>query len=263
MSLGEDIRGVFTSLLQKDPRIKQLLKLLSSEDTASDILAEEFSVKSGTLLAKAFDMVVGEDNFPVGDVSALLGMIAPAMETNWNVVAQATARTQKMRNEAQGVGLKAVRGQFDRGSAMNLAGKMANYESYEDAKWLLGEPMETYSAGIADDTFRRNAERSYRLGKPVKVIRTCEDGACEWCQSLAGEYDYAEVRDKSNPVWTRHARCLCEIETIYEEGAGPPVDIDEEDRSDRIAADQRAERERTRSEEQARAARIARSQANN
>lgn len=259
--LGEMIRGIFVQKLRKSKDVKRIMTELAEEASHSGI--EELSGVTGTLLRQAFEEVISELNFPVGDVSQILGMIAPALETNHTIVTEAAASAQKVINASQGTNLKAVIPKFDKKTAMNVAAKMAKAETYEDAKWMLDGPIESMAMEPADLAVRTNAEKQRRLGFKKIVIRTCEPGACEWCQMLEGTYDYDEVRDKGNPVWQRHARCLCEIEVVDDPNQPYEPDdwyaADEEQRDYRVRSSEEAAAEAGRQEAAARAKRIARS----
>ena len=41
-----------------------------------------------------------------------------------------------------------------------------------------------------DEMLHENADMQHKAGLRPKIIRTAEPGCCEWCASLAGEYDY-------------------------------------------------------------------------
>lgn len=237
-TVSEDIKGQFVGKLQSDHELKKILNgIKESGGDYSD--AEKYASRAGQLLTAVLQANISENNFPVGSVNEIAGMIIPAMELNYNAVTQVTGMVQKSLNKDGGIGMNSVNPEFNRSNALNLVGRMAKYDSFEEAAWMLEEPIQTAALGITDDILRKNADFQYKSGMKPKIIRTCESDACEWCQMLAGEYDYEEVKDRSNPVWQRHNNCSCEI--TYEPGEGKVQDVkskqwfDHDNRNERIS----------------------------
>ena len=51
-------------------------------------------------------------------------------------------------------------------------------------------------------------------GLAPKIKRTSTGHCCEWCEKLAGTYNYEDVRDTGNNVFRRHRHCRCTVEFI-------------------------------------------------
>ena len=199
--VSDDIRTQFISKLQSDPELKKILKGIK-ENGGDYSDAEKYASRAGQLLTAVLQANISEGNFPDG-----------------------------------GIGMNSIAPEFDRSNAMNIAKRMSNYESFEDAAWMLEEPIQSAALGVTDDTLRKNADFQYKSGMKPKIVRTCEPDACKWCQNLADVYDYEDVKDRFNPVWQRHNNCYCEI--TYEPGEGrtdhvSPVS-DDEAKQERIA----------------------------
>lgn len=238
MSTSENIKQTFLSALQRDPELKKILK--SIKENGGDYTdAEKYAARAGKLLTAALQANISASNFPVGSVSEIASLIVPAMELDYKAVSQVTGMVQKALNKDGGIGMNPIIPEFNQSAAYNLVGRMANYESFEDAAWMLEEPMQTASLGVVDDTLKKNADFQYKSGLRPRIIRTCESGACEWCQMLEGEYDYEEVKDRSNPVWQRHNNCECEITYVPGDGRAQDVEsrqwLNEEAIQDRIS----------------------------
>lgn len=241
-TISEDIKAGLISKLQNDPELKKILKRIR-ENGGDYKDAEKYASRAGQLLTAVLQKSISSANFPVGSVNEIASMIIPAMELNYNAVTQVTGMVQKALNKDGGIGMNSVKPEFDRSNALNLVGRMAKYESFEDAAWMLEEPVQTAALGVTDNTLRKNADFQYKAGMKPKIIRTCESDACEWCQMLAGEYDYEEVKDRSNPVWQRHNNCYCEI--TYEPGEGRTNDVDSNQRRDKDAVQNRISKHQT------------------
>lgn len=243
-TLSDDIQKALLTKLQTDSKAKSILKKIKNgEGDYSD--AEKYATRAGQLLTEVLQAHITADNFPVGSVKDIAGLIVPPMELNYQAITQVTGMVQKALNKDGGIGMNSITPEFDKHGAYNLVGRLANYESFEDAEWMLGEPIQEAAISITDDTLKNNADFQYKSGLKPKIVRTCESDACEWCQMLAGEYDYEEVKDRSNPVWQRHNNCYCEI--TYEPGEGRTDQIssvtDDETKQDRRTFAENEEKE--------------------
>lgn len=215
----------FQTQVRTDEQLNRIRKKIQNGGTFKD--AEQYGMRSGQLLSKTLKTNITADLFEDGeslDVSNLASAIIPMMEQNYSYVSTATAAVQKAANIAGGLGMNPVKPEFDRSAAMNIVGRMANYDSFEDAEWMLDEPLVANSVSTVDRTLHDNADFQYRSGLKPKIIRTCEADACPWCQELEGEYDYEEVKEGNSPVYQRHSNCMCEV--TFEPGDGRVQDVD-------------------------------------
>ena len=85
-------------------------------------------------------------------------------------------------------------------------------EHWNEVREETAQTVENFSRKCVDDHIRANAEGQYEAGLTGKVVRTASRGACEWCEDVAGSYEYAAVKGKGEDVWRRHANCDCVIE---------------------------------------------------
>lgn len=221
-TVSEDIVKGFLYKLQNDPQLKIILKGIK-ENGGDYKDAEKYAGRAGQLLTEVFKANITSGNFPVGSVKDIASLIVPAMELNHTAVTQVTGMVQKALNKDGGFGMNPIKSSFDKSGAYNLVGRMAKYESFEDAAFMLDEPVQTASRAMTDAMLHDNADFQYKSGMRPKIVRTCESDACEWCQMLEGEYDYEEVRDRGDPVYQRHNNCACEI--TYEPGDGRVQDV--------------------------------------
>lgn len=254
--IQKKIRDEFADRARNDTKLSEIRKKI--QEGADYRIAERYAERSGQILSEVLRSNITSENFPVGSVEEIAGLIIPPMEQNHHLVGNATAKVQKALNSKSNLGLKPVIPEFDRKAGMHMAGRMAQYESFEEAEWMLDEPIVTDSISHVDEMLRENADMQYKAGLHPKIIRTAESGCCEWCASLEGEYDYAEVADKGNPVYQRHNNCRCEV--TYDPGSGKVQDVwskaefdknsSKEDRASAIRSKeiQLARREETKSE---------------
>lgn len=236
-TVSEDITGGLLSRLQQDPKAKTILKKIK-EGNGDYTDAEKYALRAGELLSEVFKANISAGNFPVGSVDEIASLIVPALELNHKAVSQVTGMVQRALNQDGNIGMNAVMPQFDRSGAYNLVGRMAKYDTFEDAEFLLDEPVKTSALNVTDETLRQNADFQYKSGLKPKIVRTAESDACDWCKELEGEYDYEEVKDRNNPVYQRHNNCVCEVTYIPGDGRAQDVHskqwIDPEARHRRI-----------------------------
>lgn len=241
------MRTQFQNSVRSDSVLGRIRKRIQNGGQYSD--AEQYGIRTGQLLSKTFQENITADLFdddePL-DAGNLASAIIPMMEQNYNLVSAATASVQKTRNLAGNIGINPIVPEFDSKPAMNIIGRMVNnYDSFEDASWLLGEPIVSESLNTVDKTLHSNADFQYKSGLKPKIVRTAEPDACEWCQDLEGEYDYEEIKDRNNPVYQRHNNCQCEI--TFEPGDGRVQDVyskqwyDEEKAAERISQSKKEE----------------------
>ena len=233
--LADKIVKEYVYRIQTDRRIREVSTKIRSGGDYGD--AEEYATRAGEILTEVFHDNITADNFPVGSVDEIYQLIKPAIEMNYEANSQAVSYVQKNLNTEGGIGMKPIPTKYDDNATMNIAGRMAKYESFEDAEYMLGQPMVTNSLGTVDKALRENADFQYKSGLKPKIVRTCEPDACEWCQELADSYDYEEVKDRNNPVFQRHNNCACEI--TYEPGDGRVQDVNSRQWLDQNAAQER------------------------
>lgn len=90
-------------------------------------------------------------------------------------------------------------------------GKVKQQMNWNDwIKKILGEPVSNTSQSMCDDCVSVNASMAYNAGLKAQIIRTTDGKCCEWCNSLAGVYDYADL-DKNAEVFHRHNHCGCTV----------------------------------------------------
>lgn len=217
--MAEDIldimRREFRERIRSDPDIVKLRDLI---EAGSDYqTAEKYATRAGQLLSEIMKEYISPDLFAqLGSIEPadLAHYIIPMLNNGYDYVSAASVAVQQYLNAQAGIGLRAVASEFDSGAAMNIVGKMCEYEHFEDSLFMLDEPIVQNLLQVATETLRVNAETHSRYGLHPKVIRRAESGACKWCKALAGEYDYREVADRGNEVWHRHNNCRCEISVI-------------------------------------------------
>ena len=88
---------------------------------------------------------------------------------------------------------------------------LTSSQPFEEIKWILNEPVKTFSKNVVDQTIKKNVEFQGKSGLSPKIRRTALGDACEWCQAVAGTYSYPNVPED---VYRRHANCDCVVEYL-------------------------------------------------
>lgn len=72
----------------------------------------------------------------------------------------------------------------------------------------LNEPIKNITQAYYDEFVKENAENSAQVGLKTIVIRREIGRCCDWCSSLAGEYEYGE---QPEDFFRRHDYCKCMV----------------------------------------------------
>lgn len=230
-ALLTDIQDSFMGKITNDRKLKQIANKIR-DGTDYDI-ANDYSIRIGELLSESVLENTGTLAYMSEDLAR--EVLTPVLTANHNMVAEATNAIQTNMNEAEGIRLGVQTPELDTNRIEGLVNKVASYETYEQAKWVMGEPVVNYSQSVVDQAIRDNARVTNRAGGKAYIIRETEAPAvktgvkrvrspkgkvysypykyrepCPWCESLAGKYDYDELGMVSD-VYRRHEACRCKL----------------------------------------------------
>lgn len=85
---------------------------------------------------------------------------------------------------------------------------------------FLHEPIENIAQAYFDDFVKENARKSAQVGLKTMVIRREVGKCCDWCHSLAGEYEYGE---QPPDFFRRHDYCKCMV--LFKSVKGKYTDV--------------------------------------
>lgn len=175
--------------------------------------ANEFSIQCGEMLARSIKKYITADVLPEGRMwyNIATRILTPTLRNNYSLITDVTNAAQSIFNEKNGIGFKPITPAFNTNRLNGLIDKVSNAENYDDVAWVLDEPIVNFSQNIVDQAIKDNAEFQYRSGMTPKIRRTVVGGCCEWCQRLAGTYNYPYV---PSDVYRKHDRCRCTVEYI-------------------------------------------------
>lgn len=209
--LLEKVQTAYQNWLESDPEISKLYARVK-EGKITFQEAHKFAEISGNYLAKAFGLIE-TDMLPDGKMyyNIAMDVVLPACEMNHDVVSDLAYQVMKITNEKAGVPLGAKIAKMGKENVLNIIDKITSYDNYDDAKWLLQEPIVNASIKIVDDTIAANADFQLKAGIDAVIQRVSMGNCCDWCKSIAGVYNYSDVKNKGNDVFRRHNYCRCMV----------------------------------------------------
>lgn len=232
--LLDDISKAFGEKVQKD----RTLKVISNRvrDGTDYGIADRYSVRVGELLSEA----ILENTKTLAYMSEEVAreVLTPLLTVDHDMIAEAAKMVQENMNAAQGLGIGIQVPELDTNRIAGFIAKVSSYDNYDDARWVLEDPIVNYSQSVVDQAMRKNMRQADSLGMRPKIRRTVApyevrektirrklaSGTkeykalyvvpCKWCADLAGTYDYAEVKATGSDVFRRHEKCRCEVTYI-------------------------------------------------
>lgn len=223
----EDIVPKLLDLIQKDfqkkfennKKIKVLYEnIKNGKSTYKE--ANEFAIHTGRILSNTFQMNFSTATLPDGKLYYNIAdrTIRPMMKKNYDLVSDMCERVQEILNRESGIGIKGIPPKLNEDKIQGIIDIVSGKEKYDDVAYMLGEPIVNFTQSIVDDAVRANADFQYRAGLSPKIRRTSTGKCCNWCDKIAGVYNYEDVSNTGNNVFRRHKYCRCTIE--YEPGDG-------------------------------------------
>ncbi|SDD87823.1 hypothetical protein [Peptococcus niger] len=176
----------------------------------------------GQLLADAFGSEIVPDVLPDDKMYYNIAkrIIGPSLQYNYDIVGDYARDVQTLLNEQAGLSIKGIKPEINQDRIAGIINKISNYETFDQGKWMLDEPVVNFSQSVVDDTIKANADFQYKAGLKPKIIRTEAGNCCDWCKGLAGVYAYPDV---PKDVYRRHRFCRCTVD--YYPGDGKKQDV--------------------------------------
>lgn len=184
-------------------------------------IANDYAIRAGELLSQAINAETKTLSYMSEEVAR--EVLYPVLTLDHDLVNTASVQIQQNMNAANGINVSAMPADLDTNRIEGFITKVSSYDTYDAARWVLGEPIVNYSQSTVDYTIRKNMDANARLGMEAQLIRKIDPAetakgnrACKWCQSLAGTYRYNDVKNTGNDVFRRHRGCRCQL--IYKNG---------------------------------------------
>lgn len=182
--------------------------------------ANEFAIEVGEILAGSFKSNISSAYLPDGRMYFNIAnrIIRETLQNNYELISDISMKVQEALNKTAGIGIKPIKPKLNEDKVKGIVDIVSGKENYDDIAYMLGDPIVNFSQSVVNDTVRENADFQYQAGLSPKIRRTSTGKCCEWCDKLAGVYDYEDVSNSGNDVFRRHERCRCLVE--YEPGNG-------------------------------------------
>lgn len=210
------IQDDFNERVKTNAKVRNALKAMKSKNaTFKD--ANSFAEAIGDALAESFKNNIKPELLPDERMYYNIAerVVGESLKNNYNLVSEYSADVQTLLNKKANLGLKGIKPQFNADKAKGIINRISSEEKYEDISWILEEPVTNFTQSIVDDTIKTNAEFQYKAGLKAKIIRKSTGHCCDWCEEVAGEYEYPDV---PKDVYRRHRFCRCTVE--YDPGNG-------------------------------------------
>ena len=215
------VRDSFQASFDSDSKIKSIYEKIKA-GTATYLEANDFAVKAGEHLAKAYKQISAAD-LPDGKMyyNIANSIIPPTMTNNYDLVSEVATQIQQNLNEEAGIGLKALTPELNQDRIDGIVNRISSEDDFDAIKWILDSPIVDFSQSIIDDSIRRNAEFHGEAGMTPKIVRkNAFFGCCKWCSRLQGTYVYPDV---PQDVYRRHENCRCKVD--YHPGDGKKQNV--------------------------------------
>jgi len=207
MANFEDVKKAFRKAVDSDAEVQKIYADLQDLPTYANAmkLANRIGEDLGKVLVK-YAPELSVDDLELADI------LPRALGLDHAQVSAACKEVQEKMNKKAGLGIKYKEPKFNMDKALGLADEIRGITDEDALAQALVERIANFSAGVVDDSIYENAGILARAGVKTILIRTAEANCCDWCEEVAGTYDYFEVKDKGNDVWRRHLGCKCEID---------------------------------------------------
>lgn len=211
--LLDTIKKEYAEALEKSPGIKGIVKKIE-KGTATQSDCQLYSKALGILLGKVLQNNIVFDALPNNTLYwNIAEAILPEMyEMNHTLVMTTSKEIQKLIDRGNNISLNAKTPKINRDK---VHGIMENVTEEGIDQTQLSLRLEqntmTFTQSMYDDFVRTNAETRDNMGVNAIVHRVSNGPCCKWCDDLAGDYNYEEVKETGHDVWRRHSNCTCQI----------------------------------------------------
>lgn len=215
-ALLKTINEQFDLKTKQSAIIRQALKAAKG-NKATYLDANKFAIEIGEILGSVFTNNISSAVLPDGKMYYNIGqrILGSTLKKNHDLITGFTTDVQSQLNKKAGIGLKVQTPVFNADRVAGIVNRLDSEPNFDDAAWLLKEPVVNFSQSIVDDSIRANVQLHYRVGLHPTITRRLVGKGCAWCRSLAGVYEYPNV---PHDVYRRHENDRCTVD--YNPGTG-------------------------------------------
>lgn len=220
--LLERLQKAFQKKFSNNVNIRRLNRSLD-QGKATYEEANNFALEIGDMLASVFQENLSEKDLPDGRMYYNIAkrVVEPTLVQNYELTSAYCLAVQEELNKQAGLSLKAQKPALNQDRINGIVNRLSEEEHFEDAKWLLDEPVVNFSQSVVDEAIKTNAKFQYNAGLSPRVVRKSSGKCCDWCNNLVGTYRYPD--EVPDDVWRRHRYCRCTVE--YDPGDGKSQNV--------------------------------------
>lgn len=208
------LNAVIKDFEKKYSKSKEINKLLIKIENgkATHIDSYKFAQKVSDFLNYAIKKNMTGKTLPNGKLYYHIAesVLTPVLKNNHALVTAYARDVQTLMNKMEDVPFKGRPSKVNADRIEGICSELSRADTFESTQAELTDSIKNYTLSCVDDTIKENAMFLNNLGYSEVVERTAESGACKWCRSLEGVYDYSPSMD--NTIFKRHKRCRCTIE---------------------------------------------------
>lgn len=140
-------------------------------------------------------------------------VVNPVLQSVSQVSSETANALCSAENHKKGINVTLQNPPVDKSTANGMSNKLIS-GPYDQIKWIIGDgPVSNLAMHSVDQTIQANAEFITKSGRRARIRRRSEANCCDWCENLAGEWDYGE---EPKDVYRRHNNCRCVVEYIVD-----------------------------------------------
>jgi len=214
--LLELINQKFDERTAESQKLKIAVRNLKAKE-ATYVDANNFAIEVGNILSDTFKETIDVEILPDGRMYYNIAdrILNPTMSKNYDLITGYAMDVQTSLNVKAGLHLKAQVPKLNQDRIDGIVNRISSEVDFDVIKWILGDPIVTFSQSVVDDSVKVNSDFQAKAGLQPIITRKLKGKACKWCRALAGAYDYGNLPKE---IYQRHENCRCTIE--YDPGDG-------------------------------------------
>lgn len=211
----ENIINHFDKGFKQSDKIKSALEVLK-ENKATFKNANDLAMEVGNILSDVFKDTLNSDMLYNKKMYQEMAekLVNSSLKKAHEVISDYSTSVMENLNKVSKVSGGVVTPSFNQNKANGIVTRLVRDE-FEKVKWILDAPVKTFCQSVVDDTVKVNVKHHARLGLKPVVKRVSSGNCCDWCNKIAGVYDYPDV---PKDVYRRHNRCDCVVEYFPGDG---------------------------------------------
>ena len=185
--LLETINKEFDQRTFNSAKLKSALQVLQSKK-ATYLDVNKYSVEVGEILADVLGANVTAELLPDGRMYFNIAnrVINETLQKNYDLITGYASDVQTQLNHSANMHMRAQVPDLNQDRVDGIVNRVSSEPEFDKIKWLLNEPIVTFSQSVVDDVLQSNVEFQAKSGLRPKITRRVVGKASKRCSSLAG-----------------------------------------------------------------------------